>query len=166
MRASRWDSIARFGAEKSSPAGPNNSTTTVGENMQFKIAVGKAVRSLSLFVLPSHATFWCFSLGRMATEDVHHLFVSLNPLLFSASCYLGLIGSGRGDQGGDRRGQGPVQGQEDCLPTVQGRPLHLQVPVQGDARGHRNERFVSPPSSSFPSLQLLSRVLSESGSGC
>ncbi|KAL7417278.1 translation initiation factor 3 RNA-binding subunit [Mrakia frigida] len=36
---SRW---AKFGAEKNSPPGPNNSTTTVGENMQFKLGVGKA----------------------------------------------------------------------------------------------------------------------------
>lgn len=32
----------KFGAEKGQPTGPNTATTTVGENMQFKIAVGKA----------------------------------------------------------------------------------------------------------------------------
>ena len=44
--------LSRFGAEKSSPPGPNNSTTTVGENMQFKLGVGKVVRPSPLSVQP------------------------------------------------------------------------------------------------------------------
>ncbi|CDZ97550.1 translation initiation factor 3 rna-binding subunit [Phaffia rhodozyma] len=39
-------SWAKFGAERGNPAGPQNATTTVGENMQFKLGVGKATEEV------------------------------------------------------------------------------------------------------------------------
>jgi len=39
--------LRRFGAEKGKPAGPDRATTTVGEDMQFKVSAGNQKVSLS-----------------------------------------------------------------------------------------------------------------------
>ena len=42
----------RFGAEKGKAAGPDRATTTVGEDMQFKVSAGNQKVSLGRFAPP------------------------------------------------------------------------------------------------------------------